>query len=158
MYKGLAINSSTTAPLIYAANFSAGKIDVFNGTFSPTTAPGGFTDPSLPAGYAPFNIWNLGGKLYVMYAKQDATKGLDVAGAGNGVVDVFDFDGNLQKRLITNSALNSPWGAARLPRRIGAHSAEHCWWATLGTGGSTRSTLTAALFSVRCRILEETRL
>jgi uncharacterized protein (TIGR03118 family) len=123
VYKGLAINSSTTAPLIYAANFSAAKIDVFNGTFAPVTAPGGFADPSLPAGFAPFNIWNLGGKLYVMYAKQDATKGLDVAGAGNGVVDVFDFDGNLQKRLISNSALNSPWGAAIAPANWGAFGA-----------------------------------
>lgn len=120
VYKGLAINSSTTAPLIYAANFNSGKIDVFNGTFSATTVPGGFTDPNLPAGFAPFNIWNVGGQLYVMYAKQDSTKTLDVAGAGNGFVDVFDFNGNLVKRLISNGVLNSPWGVAIAPANWGA--------------------------------------
>ncbi len=90
-----AINPSATAPLLYAANFRSGKIDVFNGTFSPTTVPGGFTDPNLPAGFAPFNIWPLNGKLYVTYAKQDSAKFLDVAGSGNGIVDVYDFNGNL---------------------------------------------------------------
>jgi len=120
VYKGLAINPSATAPLLYAANFSSGKIDVFNGTFAPTTVPGGFTDPNLPSGFAPFNIWNLGGQLYVTYARQDATKGLDVAGAGNGFVDVFDFNGTLVKRLISNGALNSPWGVAIAPANWGA--------------------------------------
>jgi len=120
VYKGLAINPSATAPLIYAANFNSGKIDVFNSTFSPATAVGGFTDPNLPAGFAPFNIWNLSGQLYVTYAKQDANKLLDVAGAGNGFVDVFDFNGNLLNRLVGNGALNSPWGVAIAPAAWGA--------------------------------------
>lgn len=120
VYKGLAINPSATAPLIYAANFNSGKIDVFNSTFSPTAATGGFSDPNLPAGFAPFNIWNLNGKLYVTYAKQDANKFLDVGGAGNGFVDVFDFNGNLLNRLVGNGALNSPWGLAIAPAGWGA--------------------------------------
>jgi uncharacterized protein (TIGR03118 family) len=120
VYKGLAINPSATAPLIYAANFNSGKIDVFNSTFSPATVPGGFTDPNLPAGFAPFNIWNLNGQLYVTYARQDANKFLDVAGAGNGFVDVFDFNGNLLNRLVSNGALNSPWGIAIAPAGWGA--------------------------------------
>jgi len=120
VYKGLAINPSATAPLIYAANFNSGKIDVFNSTFSPSTAAGGFTDPNLPSGFAPFNIWNLNGQLYVTYAKQDANKLLDVAGAGNGFVNVFDFNGNLLNRLVTNGALNSPWGVAIAPAGWGA--------------------------------------
>lgn len=120
VYKGLAINPNATAPLLYAANFKSGGIDVFDGKFAPTTVPGGFKDPNLPAGFAPFNIWPVGGKLYVMYAKQDANKVLDVAGAGNGVVDVFDFNGNLLNRLITNGVLNSPWGIALAPPSWGA--------------------------------------
>ena len=120
VYKALALNPSATAPLIYAANFNSGKVDVFNSTFSPTTVTGGFTDSNLPAGFAPFNIWNIGGQLYVTYAKQDANKFLDVAGAGNGVVDIFDFNGNLVKRLITNGPLNSPWGVAIAPAGWGA--------------------------------------
>jgi uncharacterized protein (TIGR03437 family) len=120
VYKGLAINPSATAPLIYAPNFNSGKIDVFNSTFSATTATGGFSDPNLPAGFAPFNIWNLNGKLYVTYAKQDANKFLDVGGPGNGFVDVFDFNGNLLNRLVSNGALNSPWGLAIAPAGWGA--------------------------------------
>jgi len=120
VYKGLAINPSATAPLIYAANFNSGKIDVFSSTFSPTAAAGGFTDPNLPAGFAPFNIWNLNGQLYVTYAKQDANKFLDVAGAANGFVDVFDFNGNLLNRLVSNGVLDSPWGVAIAPAGWGA--------------------------------------
>jgi uncharacterized protein (TIGR03118 family) len=120
VYKGLAINPSGTAPLLYAANFRSGGIDVFDGAFAPTTVPGGFTDPNLPSGYAPFNIWNLAGKLYVTYAKQDAAKLLDVAGSGNGIVDVFDFNGTLLNRLVSNGALNSPWGVAIAPAGWGA--------------------------------------
>jgi uncharacterized protein (TIGR03118 family) len=120
VYKGLAINPSATAPMLYAANFRSGKIDVFNGSFQPTTVPGGFVDPNQPAGYAPFNIWPLGGKLYVTYAQQDSNKFLDVAGPGNGVVNVFDFNGNLLNRLISNGVLNSPWGVAIAPAGWGA--------------------------------------
>jgi uncharacterized protein (TIGR03118 family) len=115
VYKGLALNPSSTAPLLYAANFRSGKIDVFSGTFAPTTVPGGFTDPNLPSGFAPFNIQMLSGKLYVTYAKQDSAAFLDVAGAGNGFVDVYDFNGNLLNRLVSNGALNSPWGVAIAP-------------------------------------------
>jgi uncharacterized protein (TIGR03118 family) len=120
VYKGLAINPSATAPLLYAANFRSGKIDVFSGTFSQTNVSGGFTDPNLPSGFAPFNIWPLNGKLYVTYAKQDSAQFLDVAGAGNGFVDVYDFNGNLLNRLISNGALNSPWGVAIAPAGWGA--------------------------------------
>ena len=120
VYKGLAIGANSSGPLLYAANFSAGTVDVFDTKFAATKVSGGFLDPGIPAGFAPFNIWALGGKLYVTYAKQDGAKQEDVAGAGNGFVDVFDFDGNLQKRLISNGALNSPWGLAIAPSTFGA--------------------------------------
>ena len=114
VYKGLA-SANTPTPLLYAPNFNSGKVDVFDGSFNPTTVSGGFTDPNLPAGFAPFNIANLGGKLYVTYAKQDVLKKEDVPGAGNGFVDVFDLNGNLLQRLVSNGALNSPWGVAIAP-------------------------------------------
>src|SRR5262249_31509927 len=120
VYTGLASDPSTTTPHLFAANFNSGKIDVFDGTFAPTTVSGGFTDPNLPAGFAPFNIWNIGGKLYVTYAKQDAAKKHDVAGAGNGFVDVFDLSGAFQQRIVSNGALNSPWGVAIAPANWGA--------------------------------------
>jgi uncharacterized protein (TIGR03118 family) len=120
VYTGLAIGTSAAGPQLYAANFSYGTIDVFNSSFKQTSAPGGFTDANLPPGFVPFNIWNLNGSLYVMYAKQDPTKKLAVAGAGNGVVDVFDLNGNLLQRLTSGGPLNSPWGVAIAPAHWGA--------------------------------------
>jgi len=119
-YKGIAINANATNPMLYAANFFAGTIDVFDGTFAPLKTSGRFVDPNIPSGFAPFNIWNINGTLYVTYAKQNATKTEDVAGAGNGFVDTFDLNGNLLTRLISNGPLNSPWGVAVAPAVWGA--------------------------------------
>lgn len=122
VYKGLALVTTPVVQL-YAANFKTGAIDVFDAQFKPVTlAAGSFTDTKIPAGFAPFNIWNIGGKLYVAYAKQDANKKFDVAGAGNGYVDVFDTTGKLLQSLVvggTGSALNSPWGMALAPATFG---------------------------------------
>ncbi len=117
VYTGLAINIA--GPTLYAANFNSGKIDVFNTTFQATTLAGSFADPNLPAGYAPYNIWNLGGKLYVTYALQNASKNGPVAGAGNGIVNVFDLNGNLLQRIASNGPLNAPWGVAIAPAGFG---------------------------------------
>ena len=75
--------------------FALERWDVFNSVFAQTSVTGGFVDPNLPSGYAPFDIQNIGGKLYVTYALQDADKKDDVAGAGHGFIDVFDENGNL---------------------------------------------------------------
>lgn len=120
VYEGLAIGISANGPTLYAANIKTGNIDVFDTKFAPTTLAGNFTDPSLPAGFAPFNIWNLGGKLYVMYAKQNASKTRDTAGPGNGFVSTFDLNGNFLKRMASNGPLNSPWGVAIAPANWGA--------------------------------------
>jgi uncharacterized protein (TIGR03118 family) len=119
-YEGLAIGTSAIGGTLYAPNFNTGNIDVFDGKWNPATLAGNFQDPSLPSGFAPFNIWNLGGKLYVMYAKQNAAKKRDVAGPGNGFVNVFDLNGTFLKRLISNDVLNSPWGVAIAPAAWGA--------------------------------------
>jgi uncharacterized protein (TIGR03118 family) len=120
IYKGMAIGTSAQGATLYAANFRSGHIDVFNGAWAPIALAGSFTDPSVPAGFAPFNIWNLNGSLYVTYAKQDANKFLDVAGAGNGYVAIFDMNGNLQSHLVSGGALNSPWGVAIAPASWGS--------------------------------------
>jgi uncharacterized protein (TIGR03118 family) len=119
VYKGLASGTSGSQTLLYVANFNAGTIDVFDTTFSPVTVPGDFQDPNLPAGYAPFDIQNIGGNLFVTYAKQDANKHDDASGPGNGFVDVFGTDGVLIRRLISNGPLNSPWGLAIAPSSFG---------------------------------------
>jgi uncharacterized protein (TIGR03118 family) len=122
IYKGLANASHGGADYLYAANFSAGTVDVFDQNYAAASLPGSFVDPSLPAGYAPFNIQNLGGHLYVTYAEQDALHHDDVSGPGHGFVDVFDTDGSLLQRAITQGALNSPWGLTLAPGSFGQFS------------------------------------
>jgi uncharacterized protein (TIGR03118 family) len=118
VYKGLAIGTVGTDTYVYAANFRTGNIDVLPGTGAPVLT-GNFIDPSLPAGYAPFDIQNLGGVIYVTYALQDAAKHDDVAGAGNGFVAMFDQSGNFQGQIIAGGLLNSPWGLAIAPAGFG---------------------------------------
>ena len=114
IYKGLAIaTTSSGANRLYATNFHAGTVDVFDAQFHPVAAA--FTDPDLPAGYAPFGIRALGGVIYVTYALQDEDKHDDVAGVGHGFVDAFDLDGNLLHRVASMGRLNSPWGLAMAP-------------------------------------------
>ncbi len=120
-YKGLAIGHSITGDQLYAANFDTGVIDVFDDGYNQVFG-GGFTDPGLPAGYAPFGIQNLGGSLYVTYALQDAGHEDDVPGPGNGIVDKFDLDGNFLQRVISGGNLNSPWGLATAPATFGEFS------------------------------------
>jgi len=122
-YYGMAISATTTSatPMIYAANFHSGGIDVFDTNFKPVTLPGTpFVDAAVPAGYAPFNIWNLGGKLYVMWAMQNSSKTFSVSGAGLGAVSIFDLNGNLLQHVATGGPLNAPWGVAIAPATFGA--------------------------------------
>jgi uncharacterized protein (TIGR03118 family) len=122
VYKGLALATAASGPQLYAANFNSGKVDVFDRNFAPVTTAGAFTDPNIPAGFAPFNIQNLGGKLYVTYAMQNDEKHDDVAGPGNGFVDVYDLSGTLLQRLVSSGPLNSPWGMAIAPANFGSFS------------------------------------
>jgi len=94
---------------------------------------GNFTDPNLPRGYVPFNIQMLNGQLYVTYTKQKPGA-MDDPGPGNGFVDVYTLNGNLVRRLISNGALNSPWGLAIAASGFGTPPAETCWWVTSETG------------------------
>jgi len=122
VYKGVAVATITGNTYLYAANFRAGTIDVFKGTGGAPDLTGHFVDPNLPSGYAPFNVQDLGGKLYVTYAVQDLAKSGDVPGIGHGLVNTFDLNGNLIGRLITQGALNSPWGLALSPVNFGDFS------------------------------------
>jgi uncharacterized protein (TIGR03118 family) len=126
IYDGLALGTVGAAHFLYAADFHNGKIDVIDGQFHKVALGangfGTFTDPNLPQGFAPFNIQNLGGKLYVTYAKQDATATRDVAGPGNGFIDVYDTGGHLLQRLASGGTLNSPWGLALAPSNFGTFS------------------------------------
>lgn len=120
VYKGSAFASVEGEGYLYAANFSAGTIDVYKGTVAAPALTGTFLDPNLPAGYAPFNIQNLGDTLYVTYAQQDAQKHDEIAGAGLGFVDSYDLNGNLIDRVATGGTLDAPWGLAIAPSSFGA--------------------------------------
>jgi len=127
VYKGLAFGVNVKGPFLFAPNFSKGTVDVFgpngaDGMFTKVTLDGNFTDPEIPPGYAPFNIVNLDGDLFVTYAKQDSEKKDDVAGPGHGFVDVFDTNGHLIRRFESRGRLNSPWGVARASFAFGPWS------------------------------------
>jgi uncharacterized protein (TIGR03118 family) len=128
VYKGLAIATGTpTGDFLYATNFHAGTVDVFNSTFvqvNSALSPGAFTDPDLPPGYAPFGIQNLNGVIYVTYALQDPLKHDDVPGKGHGFVNAFDTDGKLLRRVASKEKLNSPWGLALAPPDFGFFSGD----------------------------------
>src|ERR1022692_2982483 len=111
VYTGLAIGTSGSNTYLYAANLHSGTIDVFDSNYKPVTLPNAFQDGNLPAGYAPFNIQNLAGNLYVAYALQNTAKNFAVLGAGNGYVDVYSTAGTLMDRLISSAHvnLNAPW-------------------------------------------------
>ena len=124
IYKGLAIDSATAGMFLYATDFHNGKVDIFDSSFHAVTIPGAFTDPNLPAGFAPFGIQNIGGTIYVTYALQDADKHDDVAGPGNGFVDAYDTSGNFIRRVASAGELNSPWGLALAPSDFGRFSGD----------------------------------
>ncbi len=122
VYKGMAIATIGKSTFIYGANFRTGMIDVFDSTFHPVMLDGHFHDSDLPDGYAPFNIQDLGGQLYVSYAKQNGARHDDVAGPGHGFVDVFTTQGKMIRRLASRGMLNSPWGTAIAPSGFGRFS------------------------------------
>ncbi len=126
VYKGLAIGQADRKNFIYAANFRFGTVEMFNAHFKLVKS---FTDKKLANDcpfpnqcFAPFGIRNIGGRLYVTYALQDAAHHDDHAGPGNGFVDVFDTEGHLLRRFASQGTLNSPWGLTLTPRDFGPFS------------------------------------
>ena len=123
VYKGLAIIEPTSsAAYLAVANFNSGKVETYTTGFN-LVAPGGtFTDPNLPAGYAPFNVQPIGNQVFVTYALQDSAKHDPLNAAGNGIVDIFNPDGTFVKRFASNGALNSPWGVVQASADFGQFS------------------------------------
>ncbi len=121
VYTGLAIAGDR----LYAADFLGARVDVFDGTFTPIADADAFVDPKLPDGFAPFGIQNVGGTIFVAYAKQDEEEpDEEVAGQGLGIVDAFDTSGNLLGRVATRGQLNAPWGVALAPSNFGRFSGD----------------------------------
>lgn len=124
VFKGMAMGSSGGKNFLYVADFHDGKVLVFDRTFKQTTLAGSFTDPHLPKGFAPFDVANVNGQLFVTYAKQKKGAHDDLAGPGNGFVDVFDTSGNFVRRFASRGHLDSPWGVAAAPGNFGKFSGD----------------------------------
>ena len=135
VYKGCALGGTAAAPYLFAANFNAGTVDVYDGNlnlnpapYSPSSGPGPysasspFSNPAIPAGFAPYNVQNINGTLFVTYAKQNAQKRDSAGGAGNGYVAMFNLNGALIANLVSEGPLNSPWGMAIAPSNFGLFS------------------------------------
>jgi uncharacterized protein (TIGR03118 family) len=111
VYKGLAMITNTTGNFLLAANFNSGAVEVYDSTFRLTVLTGSFTDPTLPAGFAPFGIHMIGNRVVVTYAQQDAAKHDPVHAPGAGYVSLFSLDGVFVARAASQGTLNAPWGA-----------------------------------------------
>jgi len=123
-YKGLAIASTAAGDFLYAADFHNARVDMVDGSFHIVPSAGGFADPGLPAGFAPFGIQNLEGRIYVAYAMQDEEAEDEVAGPGLGYVSVFDTEGHFLARVASGEPLNAPWGLAIAPAGFGRFSGD----------------------------------
>ncbi len=130
-YEGVTVGVIPTAgggseSVIYVANFASGRIEAYDGgTFAPVDlGVGAFTDPSLPAGYAPFNVQDINGTIYVAFAEQSGVKDQAVNGAGTGYVDAFDPSGHLLARFDTGGGLDAPSGIALAPSDMGVYAGD----------------------------------
>ena len=128
VFKGAALATVTSpsgvsSDYLYAADFREGRIQVYNSSYmSVSLREEAFRDEDLPDGFAPFNIQNIGGDLYVTFAKQDGEKHDEVDGAGLGYVDVFTPSGRLVRRFEHGKWLNGPWALAMAPGDFGIYS------------------------------------
>ncbi len=135
VYTGCALGGTAAAPYLFAANFNAGTVDVYDANLDLNPAPYGqstppqpysasssFSNPAIPAGFAPYNVQNINGTLFVAYAKQDAQKHNSAGGPGNGYVAMFNLNGTLIANLVSEGPLNSPWGMAIAPSAFGLFS------------------------------------
>ena len=118
IYKSLALASTTSGPMLYAANFGQGMVEILDGGFHLVRS---FTDPDLAsASYVPFAVRVIRGHLFVTFAfKASPTDGDETAGPGLGYVDEFDLAGNFVRRLASQGTLNAPWGMVLAPLRFG---------------------------------------
>jgi uncharacterized protein (TIGR03118 family) len=118
VYTGLALANNGSANLLYAADFANRAIDGYDADFT-AVSPGAFGDPTIPAGYAPYNIQAISGSLYVAYALV-GPDGRPVDGVGNGYVRRFNTSGVRDLTFgINNGALNAPWGMVIAPASFG---------------------------------------
>jgi uncharacterized protein (TIGR03118 family) len=124
VYTGIALANNGSGNFLYLVDFRNGKIDVLNASFQKTTLAGSFDDSRLPDGYVPFNVAAIGGKLFVSYAKQDPNAPNGLADRQRGFINVFDLNGNFERRLVSQGKLDTPWAMVVAPAGFGDFSGD----------------------------------
>src|SRR5260221_1138634 len=120
VYKGITSGEIEGKKFLYVANFRSARVEVYDTTLHRVPFDeDAFDDETIPAGFAPFNIQNIGGSLFVTYAKQDAPRHDPVGGAGLGFVAIFSTTGKFEGRLEHGDWFNAPWGVVWTPRDFG---------------------------------------
>lgn len=123
VYKGATIAELNGRRLLYVTNFRSGKVEIYDSHFKPVhLGEEAFDDDQIPIDFAPFNVQNIGGDLFVTYAKQDALRHDPVHGNGGGFVDIYSPSGKLLKRLQNGPWFDAPWGVVWTPRDFGEFS------------------------------------
>jgi len=130
VFKGLAmgqasLNGGPLQSYLYAANFRSGKMEVFDSSFHRVPAIEAELDKTystIPHGFAPFNVQNIGGNIFITYALRDSARHDEIDGEGLGDVEVFRPDGKLDLILQKGPWMNAPWGVAAAPSDFGAFS------------------------------------
>jgi uncharacterized protein (TIGR03118 family) len=125
VYTDIALVTNSTGTFLLAANFGAGaRVEVYDTGFHLSNLAGSFTDPNLPAGYAPYAIHTIGTKVYVTYMLRDTATYTETLGTGTGIVDAYDLTGAFVARAITGGDLNAPWGMALAPAGFGIYGGD----------------------------------
>lgn len=125
VYTDIALDPSAGGTVLLAANFGKGAtVEVYDQTFKPTTLAGSFTDPNVPAGYAPYAIHIISNQVYVTYMLRSTSTYSETLGPNTGFISVFDVNGNFIKRAITGGNLNAPWGMALAPTTFGIYGGD----------------------------------
>jgi len=163
VYKGLALAMHGGSPYLYVANFSRQRIEVYDTAFHRVQLKadhdndgehndqgGPFEDAHVPRSFGPFNVQNIGGELYVMFAKRDPATNDEVAGAGLGYVDAFSPNGRLLRRFEHGAWLNAPWGVSLAPSDFGTFS-HHLLVGQFGSGEIVAFDVTTGAFAGKMR-------
>ncbi len=118
VYKGATLANNT----LFVTDFHNNHVEMYDGNFTRIDTVATFVDSTLPAGYAPFGIQAISGKIYVTYALQDGAAHDDVPGPGHGYIDIYNTNGSFVKRFASQGVLNSPWGLQPGPSPFGHYN------------------------------------
>jgi uncharacterized protein (TIGR03118 family) len=132
VYTDMALVTNSSGTYVLVPNFGQGaEVEIYNSSFQPATLQGSFTDPNIPAGYAPYAIKSLGAQVFVTYMLRTtppfaagAGTYQEILGTNTGFVSVFDDNGNFVARVVTGGNLNAPWGVAIAPPGFGIYGGD----------------------------------